>query len=61
MVYDVKCSRNLAQLITRMGGRPVLWKTGHALMKQKMVETGALIGGEFSGHIFYGERWSESS
>ncbi|MFK8043680.1 phosphomannomutase/phosphoglucomutase [Congregibacter sp.] len=57
VVYDVKCSRNLAQLITGLGGRPVLWKTGHALMKEKMVETGALLGGEFSGHIFFGERW----
>jgi len=35
----------------------VLWKTGHALMKAKMLETGALLGGEFSGHIFFGERW----
>jgi phosphomannomutase/phosphoglucomutase len=57
VVYDVKCSRDLAQLITSLGGRPVLWKTGHALMKQKMAETGALLGGEFSGHIFFGERW----
>ncbi|MFT7287071.1 MAG: phosphomannomutase/phosphoglucomutase [Halieaceae bacterium] len=57
VVYDVKCSRNLAQLITALGGRPVLWKTGHALMKEKMAETGALLGGEFSGHIFFGERW----
>lgn len=57
VVYDVKCSRALAQLITSLGGRPVLWKTGHALMKAKMLETGALLGGEFSGHIFFGERW----
>jgi phosphomannomutase/phosphoglucomutase len=57
VVFDVKCSRNLAQLITRHGGRPVLWKTGHAFMKEKMVETGALLGGEFSGHMFFGERW----
>ncbi len=57
VVYDVKCSRNLAQLITGLGGRAVLWKTGHALMKQKMLETGALLGGEFSGHVFFGERW----
>jgi len=57
VVYDVKCSRDLAQLITSLGGRAVLWKTGHALMKQKMVETGALLGGEFSGHVFFGERW----
>jgi phosphomannomutase/phosphoglucomutase len=57
VVFDVKCSRNLTQLITRHGGRPVLWKTGHAFMKEKMFETGALLGGEFSGHIFFGERW----
>ncbi|MFV8818854.1 phosphomannomutase/phosphoglucomutase [Haliea sp. E17] len=57
VVFDVKCSRNLTELITRCGGRPVLWKTGHAFMKQKMAETGALLGGEFSGHIFFGERW----
>jgi phosphomannomutase/phosphoglucomutase len=57
VVFDVKCSRNLTELITRHGGRPVLWKTGHAFMKEKMAETGALLGGEFSGHIFFGERW----
>ena len=57
VVFDVKCSRHLSQLITRYGGRPVLWKTGHAFMKEKMQETGALLGGEFSGHIFFGERW----
>lgn len=57
VVFDVKCSRNLTQLITRHGGRPVLWKTGHAFMKEKMLETGALLGGEFSGHMFFGERW----
>ncbi len=57
VVFDVKCSRNLTQLITRYGGRPVLWKTGHAYMKEKMRETGALLGGEFSGHMFFGERW----
>ena len=57
VVFDVKCSRNLSDLISRYGGRPVLWKTGHAFMKEKMAETGALLGGEFSGHMFFGERW----
>lgn len=57
VVFDVKCSRNLTRLITQYGGRPVLWKTGHAFMKEKMAETGALLGGEFSGHMFFGERW----
>jgi phosphomannomutase/phosphoglucomutase len=57
VVFDVKCTRDLTRLITSHGGRPVLWKTGHAFMKEKMAETGALLGGEFSGHIFFGERW----
>lgn len=57
VVFDVKCSRNLTKLVTANGGRPVLWKTGHAFMKEKMRETGALLGGEFSGHMFFGERW----
>jgi phosphomannomutase/phosphoglucomutase len=57
VVFDVKCSRHLSRLISRHGGRPVLWKTGHAFMKEKMKETGALLGGEFSGHMFFGERW----
>lgn len=57
VVFDVKCTRNLTDLITAHGGRPVLWKTGHAFMKEKMTETGALLGGEFSGHMFFGERW----
>lgn len=57
VVFDVKCSRLLSQLVSSKGGRPVLWKTGHAFMKEKMRETGALIGGEFSGHIFFSERW----
>ena len=57
VVYDVKCTRNLAQLISSLGGRPILCRTGHAPMKEKMAETGALVGGEFSGHVFFGERW----
>ncbi|MCX2980022.1 phosphomannomutase/phosphoglucomutase [Halieaceae bacterium IMCC14734] len=57
VIFDVKCSRHLIQLVSRYGGRPILWKTGHAFMKEKMQETGALLGGEFSGHIFFGERW----
>lgn len=57
VVFDVKCSRELANRIVEDGGRPVMCKTGHAFMKQKVAETGALLGGEFSGHIFYGERW----
>ncbi|MBY6211555.1 phosphomannomutase/phosphoglucomutase [Microbulbifer agarilyticus] len=57
VVFDVKSSRALADLVTQYGGRPVMWKTGHAPMKAKMLETGALLGGELSGHIFIKDRW----
>ncbi len=57
VVFDVKCSRQLNQVISGYGGRPIMWKTGHSPMKAKMVETGALIGGEYSGHIFIKDRW----
>ncbi|WP_339801114.1 phosphomannomutase/phosphoglucomutase [uncultured Marinobacter sp.] len=57
VLYDVKCSRRLANVISSAGGRPVMWKTGHSLMKAKMKETGALLAGEMSGHIFFAERW----
>ncbi len=57
IIFDVKCSRRLATQISRSGGRPVMWKTGHSLMKAKIRETGALLAGEMSGHIFFKERW----
>lgn len=57
IIYDVKCSRRLNGLISSYGGRPVMWKTGHSLMKAKMKETGALLAGEMSGHVFFKERW----
>jgi phosphomannomutase/phosphoglucomutase len=57
IIFDVKCSRRLNSLITGFGGRPVMWKTGHSLIKAKMKETGALLAGEMSGHIFFKERW----
>lgn len=57
ILFDIKCSRTLQKRIIDRGGRPLMWKSGHAYMKQKMVETGALLGGEFSGHIFFNERW----
>lgn len=57
ILFDVKCSRLLSELIVDAGGRPTIWKCGHSYMKQKMADTGALLGGEFSGHIFYKERW----
>ncbi|MAA65085.1 MAG: phosphomannomutase [Alteromonadaceae bacterium] len=57
VIYDVKCSRRLAGVINEAGGRPIMWKTGHSLMKAKMRETGALLAGEMSGHVFFKERW----
>lgn len=57
VIFDVKCSRQLNQVISSYGGRPIMWKTGHSPMKAKMIETGALIGGEYSGHIFIKDRW----
>jgi phosphomannomutase/phosphoglucomutase len=57
VIYDVKCSRRLAGVISQAGGRPIMWKTGHSLIKAKMQETGALLAGEMSGHVFFKERW----
>ncbi len=57
VIYDVKSTKMLASHILSSGGRPIMWKSGHSLMKAKMKETGALLGGEFSGHIFFSERW----
>jgi phosphomannomutase/phosphoglucomutase len=57
IIYDVKCTRNLAPWIRRHGGQPVLWKTGHSLIKAKLRELGAPLAGEMSGHIFFTERW----
>ncbi|MEM7077326.1 MAG: phosphomannomutase/phosphoglucomutase [Pseudomonadota bacterium] len=57
IIYDVKCSRHLNNLISNSGGRPIMWKTGHSHIKAKIRETGALLAGEFSGHICFGERW----
>lgn len=57
VIFDVKCTRRLTALISGYGGRPVMWKTGHSLIKKKMKETGALLAGEMSGHIFFKERW----
>lgn len=57
VIYDVKSTRNLQAWIERHGGRPLLWKTGHSLIKAKMRETGALLAGEMSGHVFFAERW----
>ncbi|MGS1108838.1 phosphomannomutase/phosphoglucomutase [Achromobacter anxifer] len=57
ILYDVKCSRHVARAITEAGGKATMWKTGHSLIKAKMRETGALLAGEMSGHIFFKERW----
>ncbi len=57
IIYDVKCTRLLAPWIERHGGKPVIWKTGHSLIKAKLRETGAPLAGEMSGHTFFKERW----
>jgi phosphomannomutase len=57
ILYDVKCSQQIAPLIRAAGGVPMMWKTGHSLIKAKMREVGAPLAGEMSGHIFFGERW----
>ncbi len=57
VIFDVKCTRNLFSWIRDHGGEPVLWKTGHSLIKAKLKETGAPLAGEMSGHIFFKERW----
>ena len=57
IIYDVKCTRNLAPWIRERGGEPLMWRTGHSLVKAKMKETGARLAGEMSGHIFFNDRW----
>ncbi|MGY6273328.1 phosphomannomutase/phosphoglucomutase [Achromobacter denitrificans] len=57
IIYDVKCSRHVGLSIEAAGGIPLMWKTGHSLVKAKLAETGAPLAGEMSGHIFFKERW----
>jgi phosphomannomutase/phosphoglucomutase len=57
IIYDVKCTRHLDSIIREHGGEPLMWKTGHSFIKSKIRETGALLAGEMSGHIFIKERW----
>ena len=57
IIYDVKCTRRLASWISERGGKPLMWKTGHSLVKAKMKERHSPLAGEMSGHIFFGERW----
>ena len=57
IIFDVKCTRNLAPWISQHGGTPVMWKTGHSFIKSKLIEEKALLAGEMSGHLFFKERW----
>lgn len=57
MVFDVKCSRHLPVLVRERGGEPIMWRTGHSHIKAKIRTSGALFGGEFSGHICFADRW----
>lgn len=57
VVFDVKCTNHLATLVRQAGGEPIMWKTGHSLIKAKVAETGALLAGEMSGHFFFKDRW----
>ncbi len=57
IIYDVKCTRNLAPWIEQSGGVPVMWRTGHSLIKSRMKALHAPLAGEMSGHLFFGERW----
>ncbi len=57
IIFDVKCSRHVAQAIREAGGQPLMWQTGHSMIKAKLAETGAPLAGEMSGHTFFKERW----
>ena len=57
VIFDVKCSTHLERVITKAGGNPIMWKTGHSHIKAKIKQTQAALAGEFSGHICFGERW----
>lgn len=57
IIYDVKCTSHLGKLIADLGGEPIMWKTGHSLIKSKLAETQAELAGEMSGHIFIKDRW----
>jgi phosphomannomutase/phosphoglucomutase len=57
VIYDVKCTRNVALWVKQHGGTPLMWKTGHSLIKAKLRETGAPLAGEMSGHVFFKDRW----
>ena len=57
ILFDVKCSQALEDMIIKYGGNPVMWKTGHSLIKQKMTELKCKFGGEMSGHIFFADNY----
>jgi len=57
IIFDIKCTSNLTKVIWEKGGEPLMWKTGHSLIKKKMKQSGALLAGEMSGHVFFKERW----
>ena len=57
VIFEVKCSQALPEMIQKFGGEPVMWKTGHSLLKKKMKETGAPLAGEMSGHLFFADRY----
>lgn len=57
IIFDVKCTTHLATLIRSLGGEPIMWKTGHSLIKAKLAETQAALAGEMSGHFFFKHRW----
>ncbi len=57
IIFDIKCTAHLANIIKHAGGKPTMWKTGHSFIKAKLKESGALLAGEMSGHIFFKERW----
>jgi len=57
IIYDVKCTGKLQPMILEAGGSPIMWRTGHSLIKAKMRETNAELAGEMSGHFFFKERW----
>jgi phosphomannomutase/phosphoglucomutase len=57
VIFDVKSTRNLFSWVRQHGGKPLMWKTGHSFIKQKLAETGAPLAGEMSGHIFFKDRW----
>lgn len=58
VVFDVKCSADVHRAIERAGGQPIMWKTGHSHLKTKLKESRAVLAGEFSGHICFGDRWN---